>query len=69
MAYFIATDRKDISKRTCEAIPRSYMEVAWTSRKYCIRQRSIVCSGNDEGAELIIGNSNKTLNSLLPTDR
>jgi len=45
------------------------MEVTWTSRKYCIRQRSIVCSGNDEEAELIIRNSNKTLNSLSPTDR
>jgi len=45
------------------------MEVAWTSRKYCIRQGSAVCSGNDEGAKPLIGNLNKTLNGLLPSNR
>ena len=40
------------------------MEVTWTSRKYYIRQRSTVYSGNDEGAESLIGNPNKTLDSL-----
>jgi len=45
------------------------MEVAWTSRKYCIRQKSAVCSGNDEGAEPLIGNPNKTLDGLLLSNR
>jgi len=45
------------------------MEVAWTSRKYCIGQRSAVCSGNDEGAEPLIGNPNKTLDSLSSSNR
>jgi len=45
------------------------MKVAWTSRKHCIKQRNTVCSGNDEGAELIIGDPNETLNSLSSTDR
>jgi len=45
------------------------MEVAWTSRKHYIRQRSIVCSGNDKGAEPLIGNPNETLNGLPPSNR
>ena len=32
-------------------------------------QRSAVCSGNDEGAKPLIGNPNKTLDSLLPSNR
>jgi len=45
------------------------MEVAWTSRKHCIGQRSAVCGGNDKGAEPLIGNPNKTLDGLLPSNR
>jgi len=45
------------------------MEIAWTSRKHCIRQRSIVCSRNNKEAKPTIGNPNKTLNSLSSTDR
>jgi len=45
------------------------MEVAWTSRKHRIRQRSTVCGGNDEGAELLIRNPNETLDDLLPSNR
>jgi len=45
------------------------MEVAQTSRKHCIEQRSVVCNRNDKGAELLIGNPNKTLNGLSPSNR
>jgi len=45
------------------------MEVAQTPRKHCIEQRSVVCGGNNEGAEPFIGNLNETLNSLLPSNR
>jgi len=45
------------------------MEVAQTSRKYCIGQKSIVCSGNNEGAEPLVGNPNKTLDSLSLSNR
>jgi len=45
------------------------MEVAWTSRKHCIGQRRVVCSGNNKKTELLIGNSNKTLDGLLPSNR
>jgi len=48
---------------------RSRIEATWTSRKYCIRQRSAVCSGNDEGAEPFIGNPNQTLDSLSLSNR
>ena len=44
------------------------MEVAQTSRKYYIRQRSAVCSGNNKGAEPLIGNPNKTLDGLSPSN-
>jgi len=41
------------------------MKVAQTSRKHYIRQGSTVYSGNNEGIEQIIGNPNKTLNSVI----
>jgi len=45
------------------------MEVAQTPRKHCIGQRSVVCGGNNEGAEPFIGNLNETLDSLSPSNR
>ena len=45
------------------------MEVAQTPRKHCIGQRSMVCGGNNEGAKPLIGNPNKTLDSLSPSNR
>jgi len=45
------------------------MKVVQTFRKHCIRQRSVVCSRNNEGVEPLIGNPNETLDSLLPSNR
>ena len=45
------------------------MEIAWTPREYNIRQRNIVCSGTDEGAEWNVGDQDKAVNSFPPTDR
>jgi len=48
---------------------RSCIEVAQTPRKHCIGQRSAVCGGNNEEAEPLIGNPNKTLDSLSLSNR
>jgi len=45
------------------------MKVVQTFRKHCIRQRSVVCSGNNKGVELLIGNPNETLDGLLSSNR
>jgi len=45
------------------------MEVAQTFRKHCIEQRSIVCSRDNKETKPLIGNPNKTLNNLSPSNR
>ena len=81
MAYFIATTekisvkklarlfRENISKETCQVIQRSYLEIAWTFRKYYIGQRSIVCSRNDKEVEQATRDLDKAVNSLLSPNR
>jgi len=44
------------------------MEATWSARKYNIRLGSTICSGVNEGAELDVGDRNKTVDSIPPTD-
>ena len=56
MAHFVVTTEKMMAEGTCQTIQRPYLETAWASRKYYIRQGSTACSRNDEGVEQAIRN-------------
>jgi len=45
------------------------MEVAWTTKKCSIGQRSLVCSRIDKGVEQNVGNWDEIINSILPTKK
>ena len=45
------------------------MEITWVARKCNIRQRTLVCSGVDEGVEHDVGNKDKVINSVSSSDR
>jgi len=45
------------------------MEVAWTTREYSVRQRTPVCGRVNKGVEQDVGNRDKTVNSIPPTNR
>ena len=68
IVYFIAT----IEKTSAEELARLFRDHIWklqTSRKYYIRQRSTVCSRNDEGVEQVVRDTDKTVYSLPSPDK
>ena len=44
------------------------MEVVWISGEYSIRSRTSICSGIDKGVKQNIGDKDKVVNGVLPTN-
>jgi len=45
------------------------VKVAWITRKCGVRQRSSVCDRIDKGVEQNVGDQDKVINSVPPTNR
>ena len=45
------------------------MEVTWIAKEYDIRQKTLVCSKINEGAEWYVRNWDKFVDIILPTNR
>ena len=62
-------NRRDIGRGTGKVVQRQCMKATWATQKCGIRQRAPVCSRINEGTEQDVGNKNKAVNSIPPTDR
>ena len=60
---------RNIGRRAGKVVQGQCVEAVWATREHGVRQKTPVCSRTDQGTEPDVGNRNKIVDSIPPTDR